>query len=186
MSKLTGGSVDISDVPVIGGLTIPETGVVISSGDAVPNMLPYVLDGILQYTMPITKGVSLVAAIPFVAGQPPVLFVLKIGSGGVKFSIRDPGRSLTVGNLIDAIVPDFNIHELTLPPGVSDILNIQMTRFELASKPKSLAVEFAPDPRLILYRIRCSCRPVSLRQHHPVKATQNSLQSRRVSPIWFH
>ena len=142
VSKLTGGSVDISDVPVIGGLTIPETGVVISSGDAVPNMLPYVLDGILQYTMPITKGVSLVAAIPFVAGQPPVLFVLKIGSGGVKFSIRDPGRSLTVGNLIDAIVPDFNIHELTLPPGVSDILNIQMTRFELASKPKSLAVEF--------------------------------------------
>ena len=142
VSRLTDGAVDISDIPVIGSLTIPETGLVVSSGDVIPNMLPYVLNGILAYTMPITKGVSLVAAIPFVSGQPPVLFILKIGSGGVRFTIRDTGRSLTVGNLINALVPDFNISDVPLPPGISDILNIQMTRFELTSKPKSLAVEF--------------------------------------------
>ena len=142
VSRLTGGSVDISDIPVIGSLYVPETGLVVSSGDAEPNMLPYVLDGILSYTKPITKGVTLVAAIPFVADQPPVLFILKIGPGGVTFTIRDTGRSLTVGNLINALVPDFNINDIPLPPGISDILNIQMTKFELASKPKSLAVEF--------------------------------------------
>ena len=143
---LTGGSVDISDVPLLGTLTVQETGVVISSDDAEPLLLPELFEGFLENAMPISKGVTLVATIPFVVDEPPVLFVLKIGLEGVSFFVNDSGSSLTVGNLIDALVPDFDINdlELTRLPGVSHLLDVQMTQFELdATKPKTLIVEFS-------------------------------------------
>ena len=147
---LTGGSVDLRDVPVLGSLTVPETGVVVSSDNVVPNLLPHLLDGNVRNAISsyIPKGVSVVAKIPFVSDHPAVIFLLKLGADAVSFSVRDPGRSLTLGNLINAIVPDFNVIELDVPPGVSDLLDVQMTRFDLITKPMTLAAEFRLDSKI--------------------------------------
>ena len=145
VQKLSG--YDISDVPFLGTLTIPETGVIISTRDLIPNFLPEVLDGILAQAGPIYKGLTFVTALPIIPNQEPVIFVIHIGSGGLKLTIADPGRALTLGNILSAIIPDFSVNELTdLPPGISDLvqtlLNIQLFGFSLSTKPKCIAVEF--------------------------------------------
>ena len=138
---------DISDVPFLGTVTIPETGVVISTRDLVPNFIPEVLDGILAQARPIYKGLTFAAALPIIPNKQAVIFTVHIGSGGLRLTLSDPGRALTVGNILSAVIPDFSLSELTdVPPGISDIiqtvLNIQLFGFSLSTKPKCIAVEF--------------------------------------------
>ena len=140
---------DISDVPFLGTLTIPETGVIISTRDLIPNYLPEVLNGILAQARPIYKGLTFATALPIIPNQEAVIFVVHIGSGGLKLTIADPGRALTLGNILSAVIPDFSLSELTVPPGISNIvqtlLNIQLFSFSISTKPKCIAVEFKLD-----------------------------------------
>ncbi|XP_065839709.1 uncharacterized protein [Oscarella lobularis] len=143
VQKLSG--YDISDVPLLGTLRVPETGVVISTRDLIPNMLPEVLDGILAQAMPIYKGLTFATALPIIPNQAAVVFVVHIGSGGLMFTMTDPGGALTLGNILSAVIPNFSLDELSLPPGISDIvqslLNIQLHGFSISTKPKCIAVE---------------------------------------------
>ena len=141
IKKISG--LDVTDVPLIGSLTVPETGLIISTGSLTPNFLPEVLDGILTQVRPINKGVTLIAAIPIIPDKPAVVFSVSIGPGGLQFSFVDPGAALKLSNLLTAIIPDFDVDELDLPPGVSDLLDVQLYGFQLtiAKKIKTLAIE---------------------------------------------
>ena len=144
----TVSGLDVSDVPLIGSLTVPEMGLIVSSGSLEPNLLPEVIEGVLTQVHPIDKGVTLVAAIPFVPDQEPVFFFLRIGSEGIEFDFDDPDGTLTLGNLLSAIIPDFDISDLTLPPGISDLMNIQLWAFRLtiSKQIKTLEIELRiPD-----------------------------------------
>ena len=144
VQKLSG--YDISDVPFLGTLTVPETGVVISTRDLVPDLLPEVLDGILAQARPVYKGLTFAIALPIIPNQAAVIFVVHIGPSGLKLTIADPGSALTLGNILSAVIPNFSLDELTLPPGISDLvqslLNIQLFGFSISTKPKCIAVEF--------------------------------------------
>ena len=141
--QITDGAVDLTRVEFIKDVKVAQLGVVVSSDDLTPNLLPSVLDGILQHTIPVTKGVAFVGAIRFLSKEPPVLCVLKVSNDGVKFSLRDPGRSLTVGNLIRLIFPDFDEKDLALPTGLTDVLSMKLSRFEFTGKsPQKLLADF--------------------------------------------
>ena len=141
--QITGGAVDLTRVRFIKDIKVAELGVVVSSDDLAPNLLPSVLDGILQHTVPVTKGVAFVGAIRFLSKEPPVLCVLKVSNNGVKFSLRDPGRTLTVGNLIRLIFPKFDEKDLALPTGLTDVLSMKLSRFEFTGKgPQKLLADF--------------------------------------------
>lgn len=142
--------IDITDIPFLGSLKVPEMGLIVSSGVVDPNLLPEVLDGILTQAKPILKGVAIVIAIPILENQPAVQFIVRLAPKDIRFSIIDPGATLTLKNLISLVMPDFDSSDLSLPPGVSDLLNLQLYGFEYQHQTKSVAVELRFGQKLVL------------------------------------
>jgi hypothetical protein len=142
--------IDITDIPFLGTLTVPEVGLIVSSGAVYPNLVPEVMDGILKNVQPILRGVAIAVGIPIVSGQPAVQFILRLAPKDIRFSIIDPGASLTLTNLLDVIIPDFDLSDLSLPPGVSDLLNLRLYGFEYQHQSKSVTVELRFGEQLVL------------------------------------
>ena len=134
---------DISDVPFLGNLLVPNIGLVVSTGDLSPNLLPDAMDGILGTFQDIRKGVSIAARLDLVSGRSPVQFVIDITGSGIDFHPGEPEAPLQ--DLLSAVLPDFSMEDLDLPPGVSHILNQQVPRFSFTKNPKLLQVELKLD-----------------------------------------
>ena len=141
---------DITHVPFFGSLTIPEIGLVVSTGNVDPDMVPGVLDGILAQLRPIHKGVAIILAIPLVEDRAPVQCIIHLSKDDMKFSLNDPGVTLTLKNLIKVILPNFNVSRVPLPPGVSGLLNLQLYSFEYVHKTKTISVELRFGEKLVL------------------------------------
>ena len=142
--------IDITDIPFLGTLTVPEVGLIVSSGTLSPNFVPEVMDGILTHAKPILKGVAIVIGLPIIRDQPAVQFILRLAPKDIHFSIIDPGASLTLANLLNVIIPDFDPSDLSLPPGVSGLLNLRLYGFEYQHQTKSVTVELRFGDQLVL------------------------------------
>ena len=136
---------DISDVPILGNLLVPNIGLVVSTGDLSPNLLPDAMDGILGTFQDIRKGVSIAARLDLVSGRSPVQFVIDITGSSIDFHPGEPEAPLLLQDLLSAVLPDFSMEDLDLPPGISHILNQQVPRFSFTKNPKLLQVELKLD-----------------------------------------
>jgi hypothetical protein len=141
---------DISDVPRLGSLQVPKTGLVVSTGDLSPNLLPDAMSGLLENIRDIRTGVSIAAELDLVSDQPPAMFIVDIFSDILNFYFVDPKNALTLDHLLSAILPDFSSEDLDLPPGVSGVFKLQVTKFSVIKYPKSLEVELRIDDSLDL------------------------------------
>ena len=150
-------NLDVSRVPIVNSVVPTNIGLVTSTYDVDPNLLPNALDGILTSFNPIEKGVGLTAAIPIVPTEEPFLFKLFLEPGRLHFSIADPDAVLNLKNVLDFLTPGVNINDIlaVIPPGVDeivdDILSLRLTRFEYIQSPIScLLVELTLDTSLDL------------------------------------
>ena len=57
----TVSGLDVSSVPLLGTVTVPDLGLLVSTGDVSPNLLPDCIEGILSATEPYPEGLSIVA-----------------------------------------------------------------------------------------------------------------------------
>lgn len=140
IKRLTG--IDMSNVPVLGSITIPKIGLVISTGDVNPNLVPDVIgkDSVLTHALPFPGGVSVVAEITLKRGQAPILFLIRLTKDSATFEKIDKSGSLTLGVVVDILTPGVNIASLSLPPGVRNILAVPVTEFSYDHSKRQLAV----------------------------------------------
>ena len=138
---MTLSGLDIHDVPLLGSLILPKIGLVVSTYDLTPNLLPNTMNGILANINSIQKGVTLVGDFNLVSGQSPQTFFMYLSGRGIDFIFDNSGNSLTLLDLVSVIMTDFATEDLNLPPGVSELLTLQVSRFSVIIRPKSLVVE---------------------------------------------
>ena len=150
-------NLDVSRLPVISSLIPPNIGLLISTDDVGPNLLPNTLDGILTNFNPIEKGAGLTAAIPLVPTEDPIQFILILEPGRLHFSIAHHDDVLSLRNVLDALTPGVNIDDTlaAVPPGVhqivDELLSLHLTRFEYIHSPiSSLLIELTLDSPLDL------------------------------------
>ena len=107
IKKVSG--LDISSVPILGGVTVLNTGFLISTSDVEPNLLPDCMDGILKDTEPFPEGVSIVSEVKILADVDPAKCLIRIDpSMGVTMERIDNSRIFTLPNIMRALNLDFN------------------------------------------------------------------------------
>ena len=107
IKKVSG--LDISSVPILGGVTVTNTGFLISTSDVEPNLLPECMDGILKDTEPFPEGVSIVSEVKILADVDPAKCLIRIDpSMGVTMERIDNSRIFTLPNIMRALNLDFN------------------------------------------------------------------------------
>ena len=144
--------VNISAVPVLGSVTSPKTGLVISTGQVHQNLLPGLIgsDSILNHAQPFPKGVSLVAQIALKQDVAPVVFLIRLTENSVTFEKIDKSGSLTLGLVIGSLIPGLQPSSLRLPPGVSNVLGMSITDLDYYHQSRQLAVTVELADTLVL------------------------------------
>eukprot|EP00118_Oscarella_pearsei_P018899 m.197002 g.197002 ORF g.197002 m.197002 type:complete len:1629 (+) comp39537_c0_seq8:2454-7340(+) len=116
---------DISKIPIIGNVVVPDLGFLVSTIDVEPNLLPDCVDGILKDTAPFPQGISMVAQIKVVPDAAPVKFLIQYGPEGLTAETIGDSRALTVRNVARAL--GINLNSIKLPPGINDVLNFAVS-----------------------------------------------------------
>ena len=148
VDQLTG--IDISSIPVIGSLTLPKAGVVISSRKLHPSLLPNE-DPLLANIEPFKKGVTLVATFSLLPGSEETTYIIHLNKESVRFDSPTGKFSMNVGQLLQALISNFDPSSVELPPGIPNIFDIDLTDFNYDADSKSItvAMEVAGDISLI-------------------------------------
>eukprot|EP00118_Oscarella_pearsei_P017080 m.168240 g.168240 ORF g.168240 m.168240 type:complete len:1287 (+) comp38949_c0_seq2:709-4569(+) len=140
IKKISG--TDISRVPLLGTLTIPDIGLLISTDDVKPNLLPTCVEGILREAAPFQKGVSIVAQFKLVPEATPIKFVIRITPDGVSLETLGSDRSgFSVRNVARAF--GLNVDAIKLPPGINGILDIGVTRLSYSKSRGVFSISIA-------------------------------------------
>jgi hypothetical protein len=80
------------------------------------------------------------------------VLIIDIFGTGIDFNYGDTENALTLGDVLIAVLPDFSVKDLNLPPGLPDIMKLQMTKFSVIRNPKSLKVELRVGDRYDIIR----------------------------------
>lgn len=175
IKKLSG--VDISSIPVLGTLTIPTIGVVVSTGTVTTNFLPQLVGVVLN---PIPLGVTLVTKITLKSGENPLLFHIHLSADNATFEIGDASVKLTLATLVDTLIPGVSASALTLPPGFPNPVTVSVNKFSYNHGTKQLTVTMSLGGSIDLI-------PGHLAVHDPtlkVEATQGGDTRVESSATW--
>ena len=158
IKKVSG--LDISSVPILGGITVSNTGFLISTSDVEPNLLPDCMDGILKDTEPFPEGVSIITEVKILDDVDPAKFLVRINpSLGVSMERIDDSRIFTLPNLMRAL--NLNLENLPLPPGlrrrrsarslIDDLLNADVSNvnFDVKKFQLTLTVDWGDKLEVI-------------------------------------
>ena len=142
---------DVSEIPVLGSLVVPRLGVVVSTDDVAPNLLPEVVDDPLLWdAQPFSKGVTLVTRFALKSDLDPIRFLIRVGPNDLSFNIVDYAATLTVRNLVEAMLPDFDLDSLLLPPGVSNVFDLAINEFGYDHRLKVLTTRLTLDKSVVV------------------------------------
>ena len=141
VSQLSG--IDISGIPVIGSLTLSNSVLTISTDN--PSQL-------LLENANVQKGVTLDTSFSLGSGMASLAYSIRLYEGNVTFEKSgDVANSMTVGQLLAVLVPQFDSSSITLPAGIPDVFNIEFKDYYYDSDTKSVGVtvELADSVTLI-------------------------------------
>ena len=128
IDDLTGA--DISEIPFFGSLVVPHMAVTVATADIL--LMEKFNTELLSYAgYNIQKGVTGF----FIFSGVPVR--MSYSDSMFSFEVLD-GKSISVNALLSQI-PGLNLDSLDLPPGVSDLLNLEIKSFSLNLDSKELA-----------------------------------------------
>ena len=148
------GNIDISQVPGLGSLRVPNASLVISTNDVDPNLVENKLDELTLSMGPIEKGVALVTDLPLSTGN--LRSFLRFGNGNVKFSIDDTASVLKLKTVVDLFTNGYTEAEIQkrLPGPIANvinaILNIRVSKFDYVNNPRSVSMELRLDGNYVL------------------------------------
>ncbi len=137
VQKLTG--TDISTVPFFGSLVIPEIGITSATGYINSYILPSLFRSGSLLEMngnEIDQGLSAYFSLNF-PNVGLVALEMKLSEEEFVFEVYD---NLTLGAMLSQI-PGVSIEMLPLPSGISDILELQISRFAFNHQVKTLEVQ---------------------------------------------
>ena len=148
INQLTG--LDISSIPVIGSLMLPQIGVVVSSNKRNPSLL-LIEDSLLANIELFKTGVILVATFSLIPQSEEMTYVIHLNKESMKVDSPTRKFRVSVGQLLQVVITDFDPSSIMLPPGIPNIFNIDLTGFSYNTDPKSITVtmEVAGDVSLI-------------------------------------
>ncbi|XP_065829763.1 uncharacterized protein [Oscarella lobularis] len=145
----TVSGLDVSSVPLLGTVTVPDLGLLVSTADVSPNLLPDCVEGILKNTEPYPKGLSMVAQFQIASGVNPIKFLIKITpDAGVSLQKLDDSLSFTVTNVARGL--GISVDSLPLPPGISNLLNAAVSSLDYDKTKGLLSARVSWGNQLVL------------------------------------
>ena len=148
------GNIDISRVPGLGSLRVPNASLVISTNNVDPNLVENKIDDFTLSMGPIEKGVALVTDLPLSTGN--LRSFLRFGNGNVKFSIDDTASVLKLKTAVDLFTNGYTEAEIRkrLPGPIANvinaILNVRVSKFDYVNEPRSVSMELRLDGNYVL------------------------------------
>ena len=168
---------------------LSKVGLVASTGDLNPNLLPKFLTGALQKISDIYKGLTVVADLRISGDEAPYTFLIRLSPESNKVSFVSKDRSFNVQSLLKLTIYGLHMDNLPLPPGNTNIRSLEATsfdlNFELNTKYKVLTLavnlkdplDFIPgyvtitDPSLLIRTFKYTHRRWTNPHKSPFKVT---------------
>ena len=146
----TVSGLDVSSVPLLGTVIVPDLGLLVSTANVSPNLLPDCVEGILRNAEPYPEGLSMITQFQIVPDVDPINFLIKITPDeGISVQKLDNSLPLTVANVARGL--GISIDSLPLPPGINDdLFDRAVNTLDYDKKKGSLSVRVSWYNQLVL------------------------------------